>query len=74
MTSDCCLKSGSIWTGSPKGTETTFEGTGCYVIGNNPDVAIMVIHDLFGWTYPNIRLLADRYAEEVNATVYVPDL
>ncbi|KAJ5098626.1 hypothetical protein N7532_005627 [Penicillium argentinense] len=43
------------------------------MIGSNSDVAILVIHDLFGWTFPNIRLLADAYAEEVNATVYVPD-
>lgn len=25
------------------------------------------------WTFPNIRLLADHYAEEAGATVYVPD-
>jgi dienelactone hydrolase len=37
-------------------------------------VAIIVIHDLYGWTFPNIRLLADHYAAEVGATVYVPDL
>lgn len=33
----------------------------------------MVIHDLFGWKFPNVRLLADHYAQEVSATVYVPD-
>lgn len=34
----------------------------------------MIIHDLYGWEFPNTRLLADHYADEVNATVYVPDL
>ena len=34
----------------------------------------MIIHDLFGWKSPNPRLLADHYAKEANATVYVPDL
>jgi hypothetical protein len=34
----------------------------------------MIIHDLLGWTFTNTRILADHYAEEVDATVYVPDL
>lgn len=34
----------------------------------------MIIHDLFGWTFPNTQILADHFAEEVNATVYIPDL
>lgn len=33
----------------------------------------MLIHDLFGWTFPNVRLLADHYATEADATVFVPD-
>jgi dienelactone hydrolase len=33
----------------------------------------MIIHDLPGWTFPNVRLLADHYAREANATVYVPN-
>ena len=68
-----CLK-GCSREGEPKGSETQLGKNDCYVTGSNADVAIMVIHDLFGWTFPNTRLLADQYAEEVNATVYVPDL
>lgn len=71
--SDCCTK-GFKWDGEPKGKETTLSGTATYTTGTNNEVAILVIHDLFGWTFPNIRLLADSYAEEANATVYVPDL
>lgn len=41
--------------------------------GDNPAVAILIIHDLMGWSFPNVRLLADHYAKEANATVYVPD-
>lgn len=44
-----------------------------YITGDDPDVAIMVIHDLFGWDFPNTRLLADHLAREAGATVYVPD-
>ncbi|KAK4207431.1 putative hydrolase [Rhypophila decipiens] len=71
--SSCCLK-GFKWDSKPQGRETTVNGLSCYVAGDNPDVAIMVIHDLYGWTFPNIRLLADHYATEVGVTVYVPDL
>ena len=34
---------------------------------------MLLIHDLVGWTFPNVRLLADHYAQETDATVYVPD-
>lgn len=34
----------------------------------------MIVHDVFGWKSPNPRLLADHYAKEADATVYVPDL
>ncbi|KAI0816535.1 dienelactone hydrolase [Xylaria sp. FL0064] len=39
----------------------------------NAETAILLVHDLFGWKYPNLRLLADHFARELNATVYVPD-
>lgn len=37
-------------------------------------VVIMIVHDIFGWTSANTRLLADHYAKEADATVYIPDL
>lgn len=70
---DCCLK-GTAWDGRPTGREESLGGQRAYVTGSNSDIAILVIHDLFGWTFRNIRLLADFYAAETNATVYVPDL
>ena len=35
---------------------------------------MMMVHDIFGWTFPNARLLADHYAKEADATVFLPDL
>ncbi|KAF2642341.1 alpha/beta-hydrolase [Massarina eburnea CBS 473.64] len=72
MVSDCC-KSGFRWNGTPTGTESTLAGTKAYVTGNNKDVAILLVHDIFGWTFNNLRLLADHFAEEAGATVYIPD-
>lgn len=73
MTSQCCL-SGFTWDGTPVGKETKLADKNTYVTGSNKDVAIMIVHDLFGWTLPNLRLLADHYAKEADATVYMPDL
>ena len=56
------------------GKDTKLANNDAYVTGSNKDVAIVLIHDLFGWTFTNARLLADHFAKEVNATVYVPDL
>ncbi|VUC27464.1 unnamed protein product [Clonostachys rosea] len=70
--SDCCLK-GFRWEAETAGREGNIAGLDCYTTGTNKDVAIIVIHDLFGWTFKNVRILADHFAEEVNATVYVPD-
>lgn len=70
---DCCLK-GFQWNAKPKGRDAKLGGRDCYVTGSNQSVAIMIIHDLYGWTFSNTRILADHYAQEVDATVYVPDL
>lgn len=71
--SECCVK-GSLWDGKPAGEEKTLANNKTYVTGTNPNVAIMIIHDAFGWTFPNTRILADSYAKEADATVYMPDL
>ncbi|TRX88119.1 hypothetical protein FHL15_010965 [Xylaria flabelliformis] len=70
--SSCCLKT-FTWGGTPTGKEVKLANNNSYVTGDNKDAAVLFIHDLFGWKYNNIRLLADHYAREANVTVYVPD-
>ncbi|KAI1122110.1 putative hydrolase [Nemania abortiva] len=70
--SSCCLQTFK-WGGTPTGTETKLAGNDSYVTGDNKDAAVLIIHDVFGWKYPNVRLLADHYAREADVTVYVPD-
>ncbi|KAI9159085.1 Hydrolase tropI [Paramyrothecium foliicola] len=41
--------------------------------GSNLNVAVVLIPDLFGWAFTNSRLLADHFAREIDATVFVPD-
>ena len=72
--SACCLR-GFQWSGTPIGTETMLGPLRAYVTGpTDSGASLLIIHDLFGWTFPNIRLLADFYAHEVGARVWVPDL
>ncbi|KAI1259422.1 putative hydrolase [Xylariaceae sp. FL1019] len=69
---ECCIKT-FRWEGTPTGKESTLANNKCYVTGDNKDAAVLIIHDIFGWSYNNVRLLADHYASEIGATVYVPD-
>ncbi|KAJ5819456.1 Alpha/Beta hydrolase protein [Penicillium riverlandense] len=70
--SKCCIQ-GFAWQGTPTGHTGKLASNDVYITGDNTDVSILFIADLFGWTFPNVRLLADHYAREVGATVYVPD-
>ncbi|EXJ59526.1 esterase/lipase [Cladophialophora psammophila CBS 110553] len=70
--SSCCV-TGFRWDGTPKGHETTLADKKAYVTGTNKDAAVLIVHDIFGWTLNNTRLLADHYAEEADVTVYLPD-
>lgn len=73
MSCEFC-KAGFAWNGESVGKESTLGKNNAYVTGDNKDAAILIICDIYGWTLPNIRILADHYAKEANATVYVPDL
>jgi len=73
MSCENCKK-GFQWSGQSVGKEAKLDNIDTYVTGDNKDAAILIITDIFGWTLPNIRLLADHYAKEANATVYVPDM
>ncbi|KAL4864557.1 Alpha/Beta hydrolase protein [Aspergillus spectabilis] len=70
--STCCLKTFQ-WDGTPTGHVGKLATNNAYITGTNPNVAILIVHDMLGWSFPNVRLLADHYATEANATVYVPD-
>jgi len=72
MSCDKC-KSGYNWDGKPTGSETSLADVKTYVTGTNKDAAVMIIHDIFGWTFKNARVLADHFAKEANVTCYIPD-
>ncbi len=68
----CCLK-GFKWNGTPTGRVGKLGNNDAYITGDNPDAAVLYIHDILGWSFTNARLLADHFAAEAGVTVYVPD-
>ncbi|KAI1411826.1 dienelactone hydrolase family protein [Hypoxylon sp. FL1857] len=70
--SECCLK-GFEWSGTPSGKVSKLNDNDVYITGDNADAAVLLVHDVLGWTFPNARLIADHFAREINATVYLPD-
>lgn len=37
------------------------------------ETCMLTATDVYGWTFSNLRILADQYAKEIDATVYLPD-
>ncbi|KAL2152242.1 hypothetical protein VTH82DRAFT_5426 [Thermothelomyces myriococcoides] len=74
--SSCCLRA-SLWEGTPSGIETKLDGVPNPTYVAEPPTpsraALLYVHDILGWTFPNARLLADAYAREAGVAVYVPD-
>lgn len=70
---ECCFK-GFEWEGTPSGQEDKIAGRRAYVTGESKTHAVLIGHDALGWEWKNTRLLADHFAKEVGATVYLPDL
>ena len=72
---DCV--SGVLHEGTPAGREETVHGRATYVTeppnGAAAKALVVIVSDAFGWTLVNSRVLADRYAERCQVTVYLPD-
>ncbi|KAJ1560468.1 hypothetical protein HK096_008561 [Nowakowskiella sp. JEL0078] len=73
----CCV-SGYLEKGVTEGEEIKLGKINSYVSRAKSDktptsTAIVLIHDAFGWTLNNSRLVADIYAKETGFDTYVPD-
>ncbi|KAH6607689.1 hypothetical protein Trco_004002 [Trichoderma cornu-damae] len=68
---------GSVHEGQPRGEVTHAYGLDAYVVGpadGRPVTGVVVIlPDAFGWEFVNVRLLADKYADQGGFKVYAPD-
>ena len=71
----CCL-SGSIHSGHPQGREDTIGGLPSYIAepsDKSTARTVIFLVDIFGWKFPNVRLLADNYAK-AGFYCYIPDV
>jgi len=73
LTSHCC-DPGAIWEGEPKGNMVKIAQLDTYVVEpkHNTSRAVLLLHDAFGLSQHNIKLIADRYAKAGYLSV-VPD-
>ncbi|KAI1125587.1 Alpha/Beta hydrolase protein [Nemania abortiva] len=69
--------SGAVHDGKPTGTVTKLHGLDTYVAepasGNPAKGIIVLIPDIFGWDFVNIRLMADGFAKKKDYRVYAPE-
>ena len=73
MTCPNCV-TGTIHSGTPKGTEIKIAGFNAYATGDESSNRVIFIGvDIFGWKFVNTRLLADEYASK-GFRVFIPDL
>ncbi|XMA15764.1 hypothetical protein WAI453_008555 [Rhynchosporium graminicola] len=70
--SSSCLKVFE-WDGTPAVNIGKIANNDAYSTGDNPDVMFLFIHDLLSWNFPNLRLLANHYARETGATLFLQD-
>lgn len=72
MSHEYCV-TGAVHTGAPAGKKETIADRETYVTGSSTKTALIYLTDVFGYGHSNHQLLADTFAKELPATVYVPD-
>ncbi|KAI0969653.1 dienelactone hydrolase family protein [Xylaria arbuscula] len=76
MSCPACF-SGAVHDGTPTGTVTKLHDLDVYIAepasGNPPKGIVILIPDMFGWDFVNIRLMADNFAKKKDYRVYAPD-
>ncbi|KAI5210306.1 hypothetical protein AUEXF2481DRAFT_24985 [Aureobasidium subglaciale EXF-2481] len=76
FTKRCCA-SGSLHTGIPTGTTSKLHDLDVYIASPSPEKTpkgiVVILPDIFGWTLPNTRILADSFAANGDFLVMLPD-
>jgi dienelactone hydrolase len=72
MDSSHCTDPGAKQTHQSQGHEEDIAGVNTYKTGQGKS-AIVLFTDIFGYSFPNTRKVADRFAEETGTTVLIPD-
>jgi dienelactone hydrolase len=72
-----CCASGSLHTGTPTGSVSQLHGLPVYIASppsnKSPKGVVVILPDIFGWTLPNTRILADNFAAKGDFLIMLPD-
>lgn len=76
MSSDACVTGHFTTQSAARGEETRIADLPSYLVrpDGKPTVAVVIVTDVFGYTLPNTRVIADRLAAEGGVLAVVPDL
>lgn len=72
MSGECCVNPGAKQIHSLKGEEKKINGIPVYQVGNGKCL-ILIFTDIFGYSFVNVRHLADVFSSSTGTTVIVPD-
>jgi dienelactone hydrolase len=73
MSSPCCADPGAKQNHSAHGCEEQIGGVNTYKTGQGKS-SIVIFTDIFGYSFINIRKVADQFAQGSQTTVLIPDL
>lgn len=72
MSSRCCVNPGAKQIYQIQGHELDIDNIKTYKTGQG-NSAIIILTDIFGYSFINVRKLADSFAEGCQTTVFIPD-
>ncbi|CAF1244724.1 unnamed protein product [Rotaria sordida] len=72
MSSPCCVDPGAKQIHQAQGHEQVIAGVNTYKTGQGKS-AIVIFTDIFGYSFINVRKLADSFAQGCQTTVFIPD-
>ena len=72
MSSRCCVDAGAKQTHVDQGHEEAIGGLNSYKTGEGKSL-IVIFTDIFGYSFPNTRKIADKFAQNTGSTVIIPD-
>jgi dienelactone hydrolase len=72
MSGACCVDPGAKQSHDAQGTDEKIGGVNTYKTGNGKS-AIVIFTDVFGYSFVNVRKVADSFAQGSQTTVLIPD-
>ena len=72
MSGPCCVNPGAKQSHEAQGSEEQIAGVNTYKSGQGKS-AIVILTDIFGYSFINVRKIADSFAQATQTTVFIPN-